>query len=105
MAYRRRLHTGYKASWKRANCSKSAITKPISGCARIAHSGFMMLQVVNRFAASCELHAGLMHQLAATLRISSCSKSDVPRPEVNSLDTNCRQLASAPENQQFVSTL
>jgi hypothetical protein len=39
-----------------------------------------LLQVVNGLAASCELHAGLMqvfHQLAASLKISSCSKSDV----------------------------
>ena len=36
------------------------ITKPISGCIRIACSGLMitsLLQVVNRLAASCELHA------------------------------------------------
>ncbi len=42
-------------SQKRASCSKSAITKPISGCVRIACSGLMitsLLQVVNRFAAS-----------------------------------------------------
>ncbi len=50
-------------SQKRAICSKSAIIKPISGCVRIACSGLMitsLLQVVNRLAAGCEQHAGLM---------------------------------------------
>ena len=50
-------------SQKRASCSKSAISKPISGCVRIACYGLMitsLLQVVIRLAASCELHAGLM---------------------------------------------
>ena len=49
------------------------ITKPISGCVRIACTGFMitsLLQVVNRLAASCELHAGLMQEVSST-----CSKS------------------------------
>ena len=39
-----------------------------------------LLQVVNRLAAICELHARLMqvvYQLAASLQISSCSKSNV----------------------------
>ena len=72
-------------SQKRASCSKSAITKPISGCVRIACSGLMitsLLQVVNKLAASCELHTGLMQVVsstAASLQISSCSKSDVHR--------------------------
>ena len=47
-------------SQKRASCSKSPIIKPISGCVRIACSGLMitsLLQVVNRLAAGCELHA------------------------------------------------
>ena len=60
-------------SQKRASCSKSAITKPISGCVRIACSGLMitsLLQVVNRLAASCELHAGLMQGVSST-----CGKS------------------------------
>ena len=42
-------------SQKRASCSKSAITKPISGCVRIACSGLIitsLLQVVNRLGAS-----------------------------------------------------
>ena len=72
---------------KRASCSKSpAITKLISGCVRIACSGLMitsLLQVVYKLAASRELHAGLMQVVsltfAATLQISSCSKSDVHR--------------------------
>ena len=49
-------------SQKRATCSESAIIKPISGCVRIACSALMitsLLQVVNRLAASCELHAML----------------------------------------------
>ncbi len=53
--------------------SKSAITKPISGYVRIACSSLMitsLLQVVNRLAASCELHAGLMQVVSST-----CSKS------------------------------
>ncbi len=44
-------------------CSKSPITKPISGCVRIACSGLTiisLLQVVNRLAASWKLHADLM---------------------------------------------
>ena len=60
-------------SQKRASCSKSPITKPISGYVRIACSGLMitsLLQVVNRFAASCELHAGLTQVVSST-----CSKS------------------------------
>ncbi len=64
-----------------------------------------LLKVVNRLAASCEMHAGLMqvklfHQLAASLQMSSCSKSDVHsysqftidevnRLEVNNLLANC----------------
>ena len=50
-------------SQKRTSCSKSPISKPISGCVCIAYSGLMitsLLQDVNRLAASCELHAGLM---------------------------------------------
>ena len=50
-------------SQKRATWSKSSITKPISECVRITCSNFMItnpLQIVNRLAASCELHAGLM---------------------------------------------
>ncbi len=61
-------------SQKRASCSKSVITKPISGCVHIACSGLMitnLLQVVNRLAASCELHAGLMQVVSST-----CSKSE-----------------------------
>ena len=60
-------------SQKRPSCSKSAITKPISGCVRIACSGLMitsLLQIVNRLAASCEPHAGLMKVVSST-----CSKS------------------------------
>ena len=63
-------------SQKCTSCSKSAITKPISGCVSIACSGLMislltsLLQVVNRLAASCELHAGLMQVVSST-----CSKS------------------------------
>ena len=55
-------------SQKRASCSKSAITKPISGCIRIACSSLMitsLLQVVNRLAASCEVHAGLMQVVSS----------------------------------------
>ncbi len=56
---------------KRASYSKSAITKPKSGCVRIACSGLIitsLLQVVNRLAASCELHSGLMkYQIAENL--------------------------------------
>ena len=69
-------------SQKRASCSKSAITKPISGCVRIACFSLMitsLLQVVYRLTASCELHADLFHQLAASLQISRCSKSVVHR--------------------------
>ncbi len=50
-------------SQKCTSCSKSPITKSISGCVRITCSGLMitsLLQVVNKLAASCELHAGLM---------------------------------------------
>ncbi len=51
----------------------AAITKPISGCVRIACSALMitilLLHVVNRLAASCELHAGLMQVV-----LSTCSK-------------------------------
>jgi hypothetical protein len=69
--------------------------KPISECIHIAFSGLIvtsLLQVVNTLAASCKLHAGLMqvklfHQVAASLQISSCSKSDVHR-----LGTMCSQL-------------
>ena len=60
-------------SLKRASSRRSAITKPISGCVRIACSGSMitsLLQVVNRLAASCELYAGLMQVVSST-----CSKS------------------------------
>ena len=56
-------------SQKRASCSKSASTKPISGCVRFACSGLMitsLLQVVNRLAASCEPHAGLMQVVSST---------------------------------------
>ncbi len=44
-------------------------TKPISGCVRIACFGLMitsLLQVVDRLAASCELHAGLMQIVSST---------------------------------------
>ena len=54
---------------KRASCRKSPIAKPISGCVRIACSGLMitsLLQVANRLAASCELHAGLMQVVSST---------------------------------------
>ena len=60
-------------SQKRASCSKSPISKPISECVRIACSGLMiksLLQVVNRLAASCELHSGLTKVVSST-----CSKS------------------------------
>ncbi len=60
-------------SQKRASCSQSAITKPISGCVRIACSGLMitsLLQVVNKLAATCELPAGLMQVVSLT-----CNKS------------------------------
>ena len=60
-------------SQKRASCSKSAISKPISGWVRIACSSLMitsLLQVLKRVAASCELHAGLMQVVSST-----CSKS------------------------------
>ncbi len=56
-------------SQKRASCSKSPTTKLISGCVRIACSGLMitsLLQVVNRLAASCELHACLMQVVSST---------------------------------------
>ncbi len=53
---------------------------------RIACSSLIitsLLQVVNRLAASCALHAGLMQVVsstfAASVQISSCSKSDVHR--------------------------
>ena len=49
----------------------------ISRCFRIACSGLMitsLLQVVNRLAARCELHAGLMQVV-----LSNSSKSDVHR--------------------------
>ena len=55
-------------SQKRA-ASKSSITKPTSGCVRIAYTGLMiasLLHVVNRLAASCELHAGLMQVVSST---------------------------------------
>ena len=103
-----RVSLGLLHSQKRASCSKSAITKPISGCVRIACSGLMMaslLQVVNRLAASCELHAGLMqvvsstfsksaniklqqvckYQVAASLMFKDLMQFD----EVNRLDTTC----------------
>ena len=51
---------------KRASCSKFPITKLIS---RNACSGLMitsLLQVVNKLAASCELHAGLMQVVLST---------------------------------------
>ena len=63
----------YTAKNAQVSCSKSAITKAISGCVRIVCSGLMitsLLQVVNRLAASCELHAGLMQVV-----LSTCSKS------------------------------
>ncbi len=78
-------------SQKHASCSKSAITKPISGCVRIAFSGLMitsLLQVVNRLAESCELHGGLIdascfinlqqvckYQVAASLMFTDLMKS------------------------------
>ena len=72
-------------SQKRASWSKSAVTKPITGCVRIACSSLMiisLLQVVNRLAARRELHAGLMQVVSSScvsLQLSSCSKSDVHR--------------------------
>ena len=48
----------------------------------------------------------LFHQLAASLKVSSCSKSDVHRlDEVNRLDTTCWQIASGRENPQLASSL
>ena len=73
-------------SQKRANCSKSLITKPISGCVPIACSTLMitsLLQVVNidlpQVANCMQAWCKLFHQLVASLQISSCSKSDVHR--------------------------
>ena len=60
-------------SQKCTSCSKSVTTKPISGCIWIASLGLMttsLLQVVNRLAASCKLHAGLMRVVSST-----CTKS------------------------------
>ena len=53
----------YTARKAQVAASKSTITKPLSGCVRIACSVLMitsLLQIVNRLAASCELHAGLI---------------------------------------------
>ena len=98
-------------SQKRASRSKSAITKPISGCVHIACSGLMitsLLQVLNRLAASCELHAGLMQIVSSTCsNETTCSKSAniklqqvvftdlMQLDEVNRRDITCWQLASA----------
>ncbi len=63
------MDTSLIHSQKRAGGSKSAITKPISGCVRIDCSGLMitsLLQVDNRLAASCKLHAGLMQVVSST---------------------------------------
>ena len=68
------MHAWNLHSQKRASSSKSAITKPISGCVRIACSSLMitsLLQVANE--------TEQVHQLAASLQMSSCSKSDVHR--------------------------
>jgi hypothetical protein len=56
-----------------------------------------LLRLGDRLAASCELHPGLMytfHQIAASLQISSCSKSELftdlmQLDEINRLDTTC----------------
>ena len=80
-------------SQKRASCSKSAIATPISGCVRIACSGLMitsLFQVVNRLAASCELHTGLMQAVSST-----CSKSaNVKLQEVWCSTTWCNLMRS-----------
>ena len=58
---------------KSGYCSKSGITKPVSGCVRIACFGLMitsLLQVVNRLTGNCELLASLMQIVSST-----CSKS------------------------------
>ena len=76
---------------------QSAITKPISGCVRIACSGLMiiitsLLQVVNRLAASCELRAGLMFTGLMQL------------DEVNRIDTTCWQIVSGWYSPQLASS-
>ncbi len=61
---------------KRGICSKSVITKPISGCVSIACSSLMitsLLQVVNRLAASCEPHAGLMQVVCKSHLYEQCN--------------------------------
>ena len=56
---------GMEHSQKRASCSKSVITKPISGRVCITCTGLMITSLL-----SCELHAGLMQVVSST-----CSKS------------------------------
>ena len=85
---------------KRASCSKSAITKTISGCVRIACFGLMitsLLQVVNRHAASCELHAGLMQGCFINMQqVCKCQVAAglMQLDDVNRLDITCWQITS-----------
>ncbi len=66
---------------------------------------YFSLQVVNRLAASCEVHAGLMQVVAYQVAASLLPTDLMQLDEVNRLDTTCWQLASGWWNPQLASSL
>ncbi len=71
------LHAFDQHSQKRASCSKSAITKPLSGCVRIACSSLMITKCMLRLDVSCfiNLQQVCKYQVAASLMFTDLMKS------------------------------